>query len=378
LFERANEQFRVVQPTRDEVTPWHRACLDAAPAAGFPVIPDLNNLDVDLGIAIGPLNVADGMRWNSAFAYLDPVRHLANLRIVGDALVDRVVIENGRAVAVEAVIDGEPVRIGAGRVVVSSGAYGSPLVLLRSGIGSADEIAVHGIEPVHDLPGVGRNLQDHPATRVVFAGTPGLVAAMDAFVESGGDAREEGTIVLAKSSRCADGFDLHLYPLGSRLEDGSWRFAIYTAVMDVKSTGSVRLSGRDPESLPIIDTGYFTDPEGADLAVLTEGVRLARGLAAQQPVASVSGAEIEPCLELAELPEFIRTHSLHDYHPTSSCKMGPASDPAAVVDANGKVHGLDGLYVADASIMPFVTRANTNIPTAVVGEKIAEALLKQG
>jgi choline dehydrogenase-like flavoprotein len=181
--------------------------------------------------------------------------------------------------------------------------------------------------------------------------------------------------VLAQSSRCERGFDLHLYPLGILMDDGSWRFAIYTALMDVKSTGAVRLSGRDPEALPIIDTGYFTDPEGADLAVLTEGVHLARELSDQSPLRELAGKEIEPCLSLDQLPDFIRTHSLHDYHPSSSCKMGPATDPSAVVDYTGKVHGLDRLYVADASIMPFVTRANTNIPTAVIGEKIADALL---
>jgi len=209
----------------------------------------------------------------------------------------------------------------------------------------------------------------------VFSGTPGLEEAMNGFVAAGGDAREEGTIVLARSSRCTDGFDLHLYPLSSRLEDGSWRFAIYTAVMEVKSTGSVRLSGRDPEALPVIDTGYFTDPDGADLAVLAEGVRMARELAAQEPLASLHGGEIEPCLPLDDLPAYIRSHSLHDYHPTSTCRMGPTNDPMAVVDANGRVHGLEGLYVADASIMPFVPRANTNLPTAVVGEKIAAALI---
>jgi choline dehydrogenase len=373
-FECANAEFRVVQPTRDEITPWHRACLDAAPSAGFPFIGDLNNLDLELGITIGPLNVSNGLRWNSAFAYLDPVRHLPNLSIIGDALVDRVLIEGGRAVAVEAVIDGGIVRIDADRVIIAGGAYGSPLVLLRSGIGPADEIAQHGVAPIHELPGVGRNLQDHPATRVVYRGTPELVAAMDEFVAGGGDKREEGTIVLAQSSRCTSGFDLHLYPLGSKMDDGSWRFAIYTALMEVRSTGSIRLSSRDPEALPIIDTGYFTDPDGADLAVLTEGVKLARELGAQPPLRELAGAEIEPTLPLAELPAFIRMNSLHDYHPTSSCKMGPASDPTAVVDSAGKVHGLDGLYVADASIMPFVPRANTNIPTAVVAEKIASGL----
>jgi choline dehydrogenase len=373
LFERASAALRVFQPDRDEVTPWHRACLDAGPAAGLPMIPSINDVDAELGIGIGALNVSANVRWNSAFAYLDPVRDRSHLGIVGNALVDRVVVERGRAVAVAVVIDGALQRVEAGRVVLAGGAFGSPLVLLRSGIGAADEIARFGIEPVLELPGVGRNLQEHPATGVVYAGTPELIAAMDAFVAAGGAPREEGTIVLAKSARCRAGFDLHLYPIGTRTPDG-WRFAIYAAVMEVRSRGGVRLSGRDPEAPPVIDPGYFGDPEGADLAVLCDGVRIARELGAQSPVRELAGRELAPLARAAEIPAFVRAHSLHDYHPSSSCKMGPASDPLAVVDAGGKVHGLDGLFVADASIMPSVTRANTNVPTAVIGEKIADLL----
>lgn len=373
LFERTSARFRVAQPTRDEITPWHRACLDAGPAAGLPVLPTVNDLDAELGIGIGAVNVAAGVRWNSAFAYLDPMRARPHLRIVGNALVDRVVVEAGRAVAVDVVGDGETRRVQAGRVVLAGGAIGTPLILLRSGIGPAEEIAPHGIAHVHDLPGVGRNLRDHPASRVLFAGTDQLVAAMDAFVFAGGAPREEGTIVLARSDRCRDGYDLHLYPIGSRTAEG-WRFAIYAAVMDVRSHGSVRLGGRDPEAMPVIDSGYFTDPEGADVAALADGLTIARELAAQSPLRELAGEEREPLAPRPELPAYLHERALHDYHPTSSCKMGLARDPAAVVGADGAVHGLDGLYVADASIMPFVTRANTAIPTAVIAEKIADGL----
>jgi choline dehydrogenase len=375
LFARANEELRVFQPTRDDVTPWHRACADAGPAAGFPFIDNLNDLNAELGIGFGALNVAQHVRWNSAFGYLDPVRNRPNLQIVGNVLVDRVVIGRNRATGVEAIIGGERRRIEAERIVLCGGAYGSPLVLLRSGIGAAQEIEPHGISVTHELPGVGRNLQDHPSSRVVFAGTPALVEEMNAFVDGGGAPREEGSIVLARSSRCAAGFDLHLYPIGSRLPDGGWRFAIFAAVMEVRSTGSVRLSNSDPAALPIIDTGYFSDPDGIDLAVLVEGVQLARRLAAHSPLKELCGPEVEPLLGEDRLPDHIVATGLHDYHPTSTCKMGPATDPSAVVDHRGRVHGMDGLYVADASIMPFVTRANTNIPTAVVGEKFAESLL---
>jgi len=375
LFDRANAGLRVFQPKLEEITPWHQACFSSGPAAGFPILPNINDVDAELGIAIGPLNVDNNIRWNSAFGYLDPARGRSNLQIVGNAMVDRTNLIGSRVASVDVVFEGSVQTIEAGRVVLAGGAYGSPLVLLRSGIGPAAELAPFGIEPVLELQGVGRGLQDHPATRVAFSGTPELVKRMNDFVEAGGPPREEGTIVLARSSRCGDGFDLHLYPLGSRTPDGGWRFAIYSAVMDVKSKGSIRLGGRDPEAQPIIDTGYFSDPEGADLAVLVDAVRLSRELALQEPLRSLAGAETDPMLSAKDLPAHIRANSTHDYHPSSTCKMGPESDPEAVVDARGKVHGIDGLYVADAAIMPFVTRANTNVPTAVIGEKIADILL---
>ena len=198
---------------------------------------------------------------------------------------------------------------------------------------------------------------------------------MDDFVAGGGPAREEGTIVLARSRSCEEAFDLHLYPIGTPLPDGGWRFAIYAAVMTPRSAGSVRLSGRDPEAPPVIDHGYFTDEGDLDLRVLADGLRLAREIAARPPLAALAGPEIEPCRDGEELIDHIRRNGVHDYHPVGTCKMGPASDPTAVVDAAGKVHGLDGLYVADAAIMPIVPRANTNIPTAAVAEKIAAGLI---
>jgi len=375
IFERATERMRVFQPRRDEITPWHRACLEAAPGAGIPDIPTLNDLDADNGIAVIAINVAEGVRWNTAFAYLDPVRDRANLTIVADAMVDRVLIDNGRATGVVAVIEGVEQRILAGQVVVCGGAYGTPLVLLRSGIGPAAELAEFGIPVVADLPGVGRNLQDHPATRVVLQASPELDRAMNEFVAAGGAPREEGTTVLARSSVCQTAFDLHLYPIGHRNADGSWLYAVYIAVMNPRSVGSVRLSGRDPEALPIIDHGYFTDPQDLDLTVLVDGIRLARELTGQAQIASLTGAEIEPLRTGDELHEYVRTNSFHDYHPVGSCKMGPASDPTAVVDAHGAVHGIAGLFIGDASIMPTVPRANTNLPAAVVGEKIADLLI---
>lgn len=381
LFAEANRRWQVVTPSPDEITPWQRACLDAAPAIGLPRLEALNDWDrnPELGIAIGPVNITDGLRWNIAFALLDPLRPHPRLQIAPDTLVDRLLFSGTRCTGLTAHGPGGAMTIAADEIILASGAYGSPPILLRSGIGPAAELAALAIDPVLDLPGVGRGLQDHPAFPVRFAGTPALVEAMDAFVAGGGLPREEGTIALARSARCEGPFDLHLYPVGSRpTADAGWRFTIASAVMNPKSTGTVRLTTTDPTAPPLIDHAYLSDPAGHDLEVLLDGIALCRDLAAQSPLAPLVGQEIWPGADphdRDDLSAFVPGACVHDYHPSSSCRMGPASDPMAVVAADGRVHGLEGIIVADASIMPFVPRANTNLPALVVGWRIADTLL---
>lgn len=150
----------------------------------------------------------------------------------------------------------------------------------------------------------------------------------------------------------------------------SWEFLLPVANMIPLSRGSVQLTSSDPFATLKIDTAYLSDPEGQDLAILWNGIELARDYACQQPLANLIGEEIAPTVHY-RTPEDVRRDNLHYYHAAGTCKMGPESDPTAVVGARGKVHGLDNLYVADASIMPVVPRANTNIPALVVGERIA-------
>jgi choline dehydrogenase len=382
LFQAANAMLRVQRPAPEEVTPWHRAILDAAPASGIPLVDDFNDFDHNVGASTAPANIYNGVRWNTAFAYLDPVRDRPNLSIRGDVLVDRVVVEHGHVTAVEVIGPAGPARIETRQVVLSGGTYGSPAVLLRSGIGAPEEIRANGGAVVHALPGVGKNLQDHPALNVVFSGTPGLMAAQEAFIVDG-LLFDEQSIIKARSSRCDQAFDLHVYPYSSVPDAAGtpWRFTIPVACMEPRSRGTLRLSSADPAALPVIDHAYLTDPEGHDLAVLLDGIELVRSLAAQAPVAGMLGGEVLPgerVLDQDDLRAYIRGHGVHYYHPVGTCKMGPDSDPMAVVDAHGNVHGISGLVVGDASIMPVIPRANTNIPSVVVGEKIAAALLQAG
>jgi choline dehydrogenase len=371
FFKLATETLRVKRISASEITPWQQACLDTAPNIGIPQVTDLNNLDEDIGMSTSPVNILDGVRWNTAFAYLDPLRGNDRLTILGQTQVDHLQLEDGCVVALEVMGPDGRQTIEAGRVIVCGGTYGSPAILLRSGIGPASELRALGIETKLNLA-VGQNLHDHPAVYLKYSGTPKLVAAMLDFVAKGGVLFSEQTIAKFRSKYCTSAYDLHLFPVGGQFTDtaDSWEFLLPVANMTPLSRGSVQLTSADPFATLKIDTAYLSDPEGRDLAILWNGIELVRDYACQAPLAELIGEEISPTLDY-KTPEDVRRDNLHYYHPVGTCKMGPESDPTAVVDARGKVHGVDNLYVADASIMPVVPRANTNMPALVVGERIA-------
>jgi choline dehydrogenase len=370
-FKLANETLRVKRILPSEITPWQQACLETAPKIGIPLVDDLNNLDEDIGMSTSPVNIVDGVRWNTAFAYLDPVRGDDRLTIQPNTQVNRLQMEGSRVVALEVIGPDGPRTVQAGQVVVCAGTYGSPAILLRSGIGPADDLRALGIETKLDLP-VGKNLQDHPAVYLKYSGTPQLVAAMLDFAARGGVLFSEQTIAKFRSRYCTSAYDLHLFPVGGQFTDtaDSWEFLLPVANMVPLSRGSVQLTSVDPYATLKIDTAYLSDPEGQDLAILWSGIELVRDYACQSPLAGWIGEEISPTVHY-RTPQDVLRDNLHYFHPVGTCKMGPESDPAAVVDTRGQVYGLDNLYVADASIMPVVPRANTNIPALAVGERIS-------
>jgi choline dehydrogenase len=371
FFKLANETLRVKRISSSEITPWQQACLDTAPKIGIPQVADLNDLDEDIGMSTSPVNILDGVRWNSAFAYLDPLRGNERLTILALTQVDRLLLEGTRVIGLEAIGPDGPLTIEAGQVVMCAGTYGSPAILLRSGIGPTTELRAFGIETKLDLA-VGKNLQDHPAVYLSYNGTPQLVAAMLDFAAKGGILFSEQTIAKFRSKYCTTAYDLHLFPVGGQFTDTAdhWDFLLPVANMTPLSRGSVHLTSTDPFATLKIDTAYLSDPEGRDSDILWNGIELVRDYACQAPLAGLIGEEILPTVNY-KTPEDVRRDNLHYYHPVGTCKMGPESDPAAVVDARGKVHGVDNLYVADASVMPVVPRANTNIPALVVGERIS-------
>jgi choline dehydrogenase len=273
---------------------------------------------------------------------------------------------------------GSLVRVETGQVIVASGTYGSPAILMRSGIGEPSELRAAGVAPALELPAVGHNLHDHPRVSLSYAGTRELEETMTAFARDHW-MPEEQTIAKAQSSRCARGFDLHIYPVGGpdSTTPTGWRWTLEVACMTPRSRGALRIVSVNSAAPPIIDHRYLSDPDGEDLRVLTDGVAFAREIAAKPALSRLVGGELSSDSRAAtpiEIEAFVRANCLHYYHPVGTCRMGAASDRSAVVDSRGRIHGLDNAYVADASIMPVIPRANTNLPALVVGERVARWL----
>jgi choline dehydrogenase len=220
------------------------------------------------------------------------------------------------------------------------------------------------------LPGVGRNLHDHPIVELEFAGSEHLQAVL---AESAASrfTPEEQTLGKLRSSRATGPYDTHLFPVAGHPRSLlAGRVMLVVAAMEPRSRGALRSTSADCEVPPSIDHGYLSDPAGDDLAVLAEGIEVARALAAATPLRSLIGEEISPS---ADLP--VERYHAHYFHPVGTCAMGAATDPLAVCDGGGRVRGLEGVIVADCSLMPVVPRANTNLPAVLVGERIADAML---
>lgn len=334
------------------------AFLAACADLGLPAVADHNRPGA-IGAGPTPVNAVGGVRQSCALSYLAPARWRPNLTIRADVLVDSVTVTGTRATGVR-LAGGE--LIAAEEIVVSAGAYGSPALLWRSGIGPVTDLARLGIRCRVDLPGVGAGLTDHPLTEVVFGapcpppdGVPGFQA-----------------MLTAASSAAGPGIhDLQVFPWTGFVDrERGPVFILFASVMLPASRGSVRLRSADPAAAPVIDPRFLQ--EASDRSRLTEAVELARSVAAEVPLKGLATGELHP--GTAPLSEAIRAGTSSYHHPVGTCRMGPAADPLAVVDGEGRVHGAGGLRVVDASIMPSIPAANTNLPTIMVAECIAEAM----
>jgi choline dehydrogenase-like flavoprotein len=359
--------FPIRRPAPAELAPIQRAFLDACASAGFPVVAD-HNAPGAAGAGLPPMNLVDGVRQSTALTYLAPARARPNLTVRSDALADRIELAGTRAVGVRLAGSGEIIE--ADRVLLAAGSYGSPAILLRSGVGPAAHLRSVGIEPALERPGVGADLTEHPLMPNVFeARTPPRTG--DAVFQA----------LLTARSATADGvYDLHVLPLFNPpdLQGDPPTLVILTGVMTPRSRGSLRLRSADPDDAPVIDLGLFTDD--ADLPRMLDAVRIADRLAATDPLRELVGSRLIPAAEAEDddaLGDAVHGACEIYHHPVGTCRMGPVGDPAAVVDARGTVHGLDGVSVIDASIMPLIPAGNTNVPTIMLAERCAAWLREE-
>jgi choline dehydrogenase len=332
-----------------DLSPFHRALLDAGPRVGLPRLDDLNDLDATVGIAPAPVNARGDVRWNTAFAYLDEARARPNLTILADTLADRVTLDRGRANGVLT----DRGRLGAELVILAAGAYGSPAVLLRSGVGPRLALERLGLTVAEDLP-VGQGLADHPGAGMEWAVAP-------AHIPDPGPVYSVSLLARARSELCPeDTWDIHLLPW-FEVGDNGWRATGVVYLLKPDSRGSVELRSTDPRIPPAIDHGFLADTR--DLGRIVSGMMLMRALVAE----AGAGTELRPGVD-ADVASYVRREVRGIFHPTGTCAIG------AVVDRSGAVLGVDGLMVADASIVPTIPRANTNLTTVAVAERIADLL----
>jgi choline dehydrogenase len=348
----------------DELTPSLRGFIDAAAAEGFRVVDDFNGPDPS-GVGGYPVNVIDEVRQNTGLVYLtEEVRHRPNLKISGDVLVERVLFDGRRAIGV---VTASGAEIPAGEVILSGGSYGSPAILLRSGVGPAADLAELGIDVVADLP-VGQRLHDQPFYYNAYALKTDALDMRPAV----------GALLWRQSSEArGDELDMHVavtHLLPPEYSPTGGAIVLSSAVVKPDSRGTLTLRSRDPREQPEIDCNYLA--EARDARRMLEGVKLTRKLGRTPALAQFLELEILPGDAVGDdqLLDVIASNLASYGHPSATAPMGGPQDPWAVVDSHGAVKGLDGLRVVDASIMPVVPSVALNPTTIMIAERIAKTV----
>ncbi len=373
--------------------PLFQAWIEAGRQAGYPITSDMNGRQQE-GFAHMDMTVHKGRRWSAMVAYLKPAMTRPNLTVWTRALTTRILFEGKRAIGVALAKGRETLEVRAEReVILSGGAVNSPQTLLLSGIGPADELAEHGIAVVQDLPGVGKNLQDHLEVYIQHACTqpitlyPALkiwnqpkIGFDWLFFKKGLGASshfEAGGFIRSRAGVEHPDLQYHFLPIAMNYDGshpaGGHGFQAHVGPMRSQSRGEITLKSADPKAPPRIFFNYMS--QEADRQEFRAAVRLTREVFAQKAFDNLRGPELAPGPEVQsddEIDAFVRQHVESAYHPSCTCKMG--TDPMAVVDGEAKVHGLEALRVVDASIMPSIVSGNLNAPTIMLAEKLADTI----
>jgi choline dehydrogenase len=360
--------FPIRQLKYDDLTTSLRGFIDATVADGFRRSDDFNGPDPS-GVGGYPVNVIDGVRQNTGLVYLtDEVRNRPNLKISGDVLVDRVLFDQRRAVGV---VTASGSKIPAGEVILSAGSYGTPAILLRSGVGPAADLAELGIAVAADLP-VGQHLQDQPFYYNAYALKTDALDMRPAV----------GALLWTQSGEAAgDELDVHIavtHLIPPEYSPTGGAISLSVAIVKPDSRGTLTLRSRDPCEQPEIDCNYLA--EARDARRMLEGVKLARRIGRNRALAHFLELEILPGDAVGDdqLAEVIAANLASYGHPVATAPMGGPDDPWAVVDPVGAVKGIDGLRVVDASIMPVVTSVALNPTTIMIAERIARSVYAAG
>ena len=358
---------------------FERACLDE----GFPRDEDQNHPE-STGVSPRARNTIDGVRMSMAINYLDIARHRLNLTIRGGVTARRVLFDTDstgspRAVGVEAESGGEVFTMEADEVIVSSGAVASPQLLMLSGVGPAEHLRSMGIPVVHDSPGVGKNLRDHPAASVLYLAKGEKPDVQAPVIQVGLRYTVEGSDLRNDMQLSPNLMTSEHRPAHVAIDEDLNYIGMGASLQLALGQGELTLQSTDPHVQPNLNYNYYQEPE--DLRRMREAIRLGVRMAEKPPFSDLVEERLMPSdEELASddlLDDWLRKNSGTSHHISGTCKMGPDSDPMAVVDQHLKVKGVEGLRVADASVMPDCIRANTNATTIMIGEKCAD-YVKEG